>query len=118
MLGRDLEFFRRTVAVPAIVRVVGRRDVANFWLRTADGAVEHLAVGHGAGGSSAMNMSPIISKALVESRQRDMIAEARNAQFVRAAERGNRAAREAAPAPRPVARWRWPLGLARLLRAH
>jgi hypothetical protein len=69
-----------------------------------------------------MNMSPIISKALMESRQRDLLAQARQARLVREAERANRAAREALPAPYRVARrrrWWWRrLRLAGLFGTH
>ncbi len=65
-----------------------------------------------------MNTSPIISKALMESRQRDMLAEARQARLVREAEQANRATRDAAPALRPAPRGRWRLGLAGLFGAH
>ena len=66
-----------------------------------------------------MNTSPVISKALIESRQRDMLAQAHNARLVRQAEQASRrAAREETPARRPVARWRWRLGVAALFGAH
>jgi hypothetical protein len=68
-----------------------------------------------------MNTSPVISKALMESRQRDMLAEARQARLVREAEEANRATRDAVPALRtlrPVPRRRWRLGLAGLFGAH
>jgi hypothetical protein len=62
-----------------------------------------------------MNMSPIISKALMESRQRDLLAQARQARLARSAEQANRAARDALPAPYRVARrrrWWWRFRLA------
>ena len=68
-----------------------------------------------------MNTSPIISKALMESRQRDLLAQARQARLVREAEQANRAAREALPAPYRVARrrrWWWRLRLAGLFGTH
>ena len=65
-----------------------------------------------------MNTSPIISKALMESRQRDMLAEARQARLVREAEQANRATRDAAPARRPLPRRRWRLGLTALFGAR
>jgi hypothetical protein len=65
-----------------------------------------------------MNMSPIISKALIESRQRDRLAEGRQARLAREAEQASRAARAARPARRPVAKRHWRLGLARLLWTH
>jgi hypothetical protein len=54
-----------------------------------------------------MNMSPDISRALIEARQRDMHAQARNARLVREAEQAKRATRDAVPALRPARRWRW-----------
>ena len=54
-----------------------------------------------------MHTSPIISRALMESRQRDLLAQARQARLAREAVRARRAAREALPAPYVVARRRW-----------
>jgi hypothetical protein len=69
-----------------------------------------------------MNMSPTITKALMESRQRDLLAQAQQARQVRLAReagQANRAAREALPAPRHAARRRWRrLWLAGLFWAH
>jgi hypothetical protein len=65
-----------------------------------------------------MNMSPIISKALIESRQRDRLAAGRQARLAREAEQASRAAREARSALRRVAKRRWRLGLAGLFWAH
>ena len=72
-----------------------------------------------------MNMSPIIAKALMESRQQDLLTqarEARQARVAREAGQASRAAREAPPAPRHAAppaarRWRR-LWLAGLFGAH
>jgi hypothetical protein len=65
-----------------------------------------------------MNHSPIITSALIESRQRDLLEDARRARLVREAEQANRAARDIAPAPRRTP-WRgWQLGLAGLFGAH
>jgi hypothetical protein len=69
-----------------------------------------------------MNMSPIITKALMDSRQRDLLAQARQARqarLAREAGRVNRAAGEALPAARHPARRRWRrLWLAGLFWAH
>jgi hypothetical protein len=68
-----------------------------------------------------MNTSPNIYEALIEYKQRDMLAEARQARLAREAKQANRAARDAVPAlrtPRPVARRRWRLGLAGLFGAN
>jgi hypothetical protein len=65
-----------------------------------------------------MNTSPTIYEALIEYRQRDMLAEARQARLAREAKQANRAARDAVPARRPVARRRWRLGLAGLFGAN
>jgi hypothetical protein len=67
-----------------------------------------------------MNMSPIISKALMEARQRDMLAEARQARLAREAEQAKRASGTAVPAPRPVAKrpWWWRFGVASLFGLH
>jgi hypothetical protein len=56
-----------------------------------------------------MNMSPIISKALMDSRQRDTLAQARQARLVKEARQANRAARETLPESIPVTRRRWRL---------
>jgi hypothetical protein len=64
-----------------------------------------------------MQTSPIITKALIESRQQDRLAEARQARLAKEAQQANRAAREAA-APHPAARRRWRFRLATLLRAN
>ena len=67
-----------------------------------------------------MNMSPIISKALMEFRQRDLLAQARQARLAREAEQANRAARGTA-APYRVARrrrWWWRLQLAGFFGTH
>ena len=68
-----------------------------------------------------MNMSPIISKALMESRQRDLLAQARQARLAREAEQANRAACAALPARYRVARrrrWWWRLRLAGVFGTH
>jgi hypothetical protein len=69
-----------------------------------------------------MNMSPIIAKALMESRQRDLLAQAqqaRQARVAREAGRANRTAGEALPASRRATRRRWRrLWLAGLFWAH
>jgi hypothetical protein len=54
-----------------------------------------------------MNMSPIISKAIIQARQRDLQASADNARLVREARQANRTARESSLAARPVAKRRW-----------
>jgi hypothetical protein len=57
----------------------------------------------------------------MESRQRDLLAQARQARLVREAERANHTAREALPAPYRVARrrrWWWRLRLAGLFGTH
>lgn len=65
-----------------------------------------------------MNNSPIITAALIEARQRDLLADARRARLVREAEQANKAERDTAPAPRRRA-WRgWQLGLAGLFGAQ
>jgi len=68
-----------------------------------------------------MNMSPIISKALMESRQRDLLAQARQARLAGEAEQANRAACAALPARYRVARrrrWWWRLRLAGVFGTH
>jgi len=61
-----------------------------------------------------MNTSPIISKALMEARQQDLLAAARNARLVKEAEEAGRTAPAEAPARRPVARRRSRFGLTTL----
>jgi hypothetical protein len=63
-----------------------------------------------------MQMSPIITKALIDSRQHDRLAEARQARLAKQAELANRAARETAAAARPASGRRWRFRLAALLR--
>lgn len=65
-----------------------------------------------------MNTSPTITKALMEARRQDLLAAARNARLVKEAAAASRAARDDAPARRPVARRRWRLGLSALLGAR
>jgi hypothetical protein len=62
-----------------------------------------------------MQTSPIITKALIESRQHDRLAEARQARLAKEAKQVSRAAREAA-APRLARRRPWRFRLAALLR--
>jgi hypothetical protein len=65
-----------------------------------------------------MNNSPIITAALIQARQRDLLEDARRARLAREAEQANRAARETAPAPRRNPRRGWQLALAGLFGAH
>lgn len=67
-----------------------------------------------------MNMSPVIAKALMEARQCDALASARQARRAREAGRANQAARAAATASgaSPAARRRWLPRLAGLFGAQ
>jgi hypothetical protein len=65
-----------------------------------------------------MNTTPVVAKALMEARQRDMLADARRARLAKEAQQAGRAAREAPPVRHTVARRRWRLRLAGLFGAH
>ena len=70
-----------------------------------------------------MNTPPFVSKAMIESRQRDLLAQAGQARMIREAQQARRAAaarpEAVAGATAPVARrrWSWQVRLAALLRA-
>jgi hypothetical protein len=73
-----------------------------------------------------MNNSPIITAALIQSRQRDLLEDARRARLAREVRQANRGERDTAPAPERALRrtpgrtpWQgWQLGLAGLFGAH
>jgi hypothetical protein len=67
-----------------------------------------------------MSTSPVIAKALMEARQRDLLAAARRARLAQEAQQAARTARGAPPVtPAPhVARRRWRLRLAGLFGAQ
>jgi hypothetical protein len=66
-----------------------------------------------------MNVSPFISMAMAESRQRELRTQAQRARLAREATAAAKAGREAAEpgTPRRVARRRWRLGLTTLFGA-